>query len=70
MAQSNAFLLMEKKRVSSLMEPFRGLKRVESKRLSMPVARKIYSSQMDSGLESTLMAELRKHIPMALLRPP
>jgi hypothetical protein len=70
MVQLNAFLQMEKKKVSSQMELSKGLRRVESKRLSMLVDKKIFSSQMALELESILMAESRKPIRMALLRPP
>ena len=64
MVQLSAFLQTVRKKVSSLMEPFKELKRQVSRLLSMPAVKKIFFIQTVQELENTQMVELKRHILM------
>jgi hypothetical protein len=59
---------MEKKRAFSLMELFRESKKMASKPSNLRTDKRIFYSLMEQELESTLMAESERHMPMERLR--
>ena len=70
MALLNAFLLMVRKKASSLMEPFKELRKAESKQLNSPTVKKIFSSLMELVSENSQTAVYAKLIPMDALKQP
>lgn len=64
----NAYLQMEKKKVYSLMELFKELKRTVLKPLNLLMVKKISSSLMEPESENIQMAELESNTQMEHMR--